>query len=255
MLNTWENTLVVIGCVALSCSFLIVLNRFWAAEKRRVHNDVIGWQITVIGTIYAVMIGFMLYAVWGNYQAADANVSGEANSVVNLYRVAETLPVQQRDQIQNLSQDYASAMIADEWPAMDRGEVGTKSSQIMKGLWTAITGTVATTNSQQTGLDHALYALTELTQHKRLRELQSHSSLPGILWAVLVCGGIITIVSCCMIGSENARLHFALIVALSLIISLTLAAIGDIDGPFRGSVHVSSYDFVQAQRTMATWRR
>jgi len=255
MLNSWENMAVIIVCVTLSCTFLVSLNRFWSPEKRRVHNDVIGWQITVIGTIYAVMIGFMLYAVWGNYQAADANVSGEANSAVNLFRIAAGLPAEQRDAIQKLSEDYANAMVTDEWPAMDKGKFGLSSREIIRGLWTVTTGTVATTNSQQTSLDHALYALTELTQHRRLRELQSHSTLPAILWAVLICGGVITIVACCLIGSENARLHFALIVALSLMISLTLTAIGDIDGPFRGSVHVSSYDFVQAQQTMAEWRK
>ena len=74
--------------------------------------------------------------------------------------------------------------------------------------------------------------------------------MPTILWAVMVIGGMITIGSCCLIGSENFPLHFALIFATSLLISLALIAIGDIDRPFQGSVHVSPYAFVRAQETM-----
>jgi hypothetical protein len=93
--------------------------------------------------------------------------------------------------------------------------------------------------------------LTDVTRHRRLRRLENHSGLPVILWAVLICGGIITVASACLIGSENAALHLTLVIGLSLLIALTLAAIADIDGPFRGSVHISPYAFVQAQRSMA----
>ena len=53
-------------------------------------------------------------------------------------------------------------------------------------------------------------------------------------------GGMITIASSCLIGSENVPLHFVLIISLSLLVSLALVAIGDIDRPFQGSVHVDS---------------
>ncbi|MEO6829147.1 MAG: hypothetical protein ABI164_05005, partial [Acidobacteriaceae bacterium] len=68
MLDSFQNIFLIAMWVALSLTFLILLNRFWAPTRRRAHNDVIGWQISVVGTIYAVMIGFMLYAVWANFQ-------------------------------------------------------------------------------------------------------------------------------------------------------------------------------------------
>jgi hypothetical protein len=38
--------------------------------------------------------------------------------------------------------------------------------------------------------------------------------------------------------------------AFSLLISLVLVAIADIDRPFQGAVHVSSYAFEQARQSM-----
>jgi hypothetical protein len=63
-------------------------------------------------------------------------------------------------------------------------------------------------------------------------------------------GGMITLASACLIGSENVALHFVLIIALSLLVSLALVAIGDIDRPFQGAVHVSPYAFQRARDTM-----
>jgi hypothetical protein len=45
-------------------------------------------------------------------------------------------------------------------------------------------------------------------------------------------------------------LHFVLIISLSLLVSLALVAIGDIDRPFQGSVHVTATAFQQAEDTM-----
>jgi hypothetical protein len=81
VLNTAQDVFLVIVWVVVSIAYLVLLNFLWPPARRRIHNDVIGWQISIIGTIYAVMIGFMLYAVWQNFQTADANVNGEANAL------------------------------------------------------------------------------------------------------------------------------------------------------------------------------
>ncbi len=63
MLSLDQNiVLLVITCV-LSVAFTLALNRVWPREKRPNQNDLIGWQLSILGTTYAVILGFMLYAV------------------------------------------------------------------------------------------------------------------------------------------------------------------------------------------------
>lgn len=59
------------------------LNRVWPWEKRRAYNDLIGWQLSILATTYAVILGFMLYAVWSSFGEAELNVNLEANAVVD----------------------------------------------------------------------------------------------------------------------------------------------------------------------------
>ena len=117
-------------------------------------------------------------------------------------------------------------------------------------LWSTTTQAPAANLEQQASLRQVMIELSSMTEHRRIRLLESRTKMPSILWGVLVMGGIITIASSCLIGSENVPLHFVLIIALSLLISLALVAIGDIDRPFQGSVHVSPSAFLRAQDTI-----
>jgi hypothetical protein len=48
------------GAVIHNALFMVVLNRIWPVASRHTPNDLIGWQLSVLGTTYAVTLGFML---------------------------------------------------------------------------------------------------------------------------------------------------------------------------------------------------
>lgn len=247
MLTNWQDIYLIVVSMALAITSLIVLNVVWPARQRRVHNDIIGWQVSVLGTIYAVMVGFMLYAVWTNFQMAEINADGEANALVNMCRIADGLPDASRNQIQTLAAQYVDVVLSYEWPKMSRGEPGWGDSSVILKFGQTLTHTPADNFTQQISLDHAMEQLSSLTEHRRVRQLESESQLPNVLWAVLLSGGVITILTCCLLGSENFTLHLTMIIAMSLLISLVLVAIADIDRPFQGTVHVRPTAFLRAQ--------
>lgn len=77
--------------------------------------------------------------------------------------------------------------------------------------------------------------------------MEAIASLPGILWAVLITGAVITIVSACLFGSVEFKLHMIQVVMLAVVLSLLLVAIADINRPFQGSVRVSPAGFERAR--------
>ncbi len=92
MLTQIENIVILLVTMTGSMAFMSLLNRTWPRDKRRIHNDLIGWQLNILGTTYAVILGFMLYTVWTNFGEANLNVDLEANALRNVYRLAEGLP-------------------------------------------------------------------------------------------------------------------------------------------------------------------
>ncbi len=251
MLDTAQDFLLVILIVVGTLLFRAILDKTWPHDKRREHNDIIGWQLSILGTTYAVILGFMLYTVWTDFGAAELNADAEANALVNLFRLADALPIQQREEIIQEARAYADVVVNQDWPAMARNDSNSLAShKINSRLWQILTSVKAATPEQLNAEDHALYELSSLAEHRRIRLLQSTSRLPFVLWCVLAAGAFLTIASCCMFGATSSFVHMTQVFCLSLLISLVLVAVADIDRPFQGTVHVSDMAFRRAQQNM-----
>ena len=250
MLSFWENLLVLAVVVGLTVLFLWALNRFWPRESRRMHNDMVGWQLSIVGTIYAVILGFMLYTVWSAYTVADVNVDLEASSAVDLYRLAQGLPAAQRAQLRSEALRYTHVVIDQDWPTMNRDGVPEASMAVSIQMWRTLMSVKAATPNEITAEDHALSELSSLNEHRRNRLLQSKSRLPAVLWCVLVAGGAMTVISACLFGGSSNFLHSVQVSSLALLVALVLLAIADIYRPFQGTVHVSTAAFERALESM-----
>ena len=251
MLTSAQSGLIVACTVSGSLLFMAGLNRLWPSRHRKVHNDLIGWQLGILGTTYAVILGFMLYTVWTNYGMADLNADQEANAVINLYRIAEGLPPSQAGQVRALARRYADTVVTRDWPQMGQSQSPEGSQSVDTALWKTLLSVKPTTASEGTAEDHALSEMSALSEHRRTRLLQNASRIPGILWWVLILGAVVTIASATMFGTGSQLLHALQVFSFSFLVSLVLVAIADIDRPFQGSVHVNSFAFERARQVMS----
>src|ERR1700744_6662418 len=135
MLTLSQNIVILLSMMPGSMLFMAALNRTWPREKRQVHNDLIGWQLNIIGTTYAVILGFMLYTVWTDFGAANLNADLQASALRNVYRLAESLPEEQRIQLQVQARSYAQAVIDQDWPEMAQNRTPEESHNINQTMW------------------------------------------------------------------------------------------------------------------------
>ena len=241
---------IIIACIFGALLVLSLLRHYWSPSTRMAHNDVVGPNVSVIGTTYAVLIAFMLSGVWNNLQQAGLNAEQEANSLVNIFRFAYHLPPASRTQIQDLARAYCQAMISEEWPMMAQEKQSPTAHRITQQLWSTLSGVQPRNASEQTVMDHSLSELSEMTEHRRIRLLQSRQHLPALLWAVLIVGGIVTVGSTCLFGVENFKLHVVQVFEISFLLSLMLVAIASINRPYQGDVRVGPGAFQYALETM-----
>ena len=250
MLSLGANIYILIAILAMSIGFMAGLNKIWPVSLRYTSNDQIGWQLNILGTTYAVILGFMLYTEWSTFSAATLNANLEASALRNIFRLSEGLPAQQRTQLEQQVRAYADAVVNEDWPQMARGELPETSHLINEGMWRTLMSVKTVDPSENTAEDHALSELSSLTQYRRTRLLQSVTRLPTIFWCVLWVGGILTVASASMIGWMSARLHAIQVCSLTLVVTLVMLAIADVDRPYQGWVHISDYPFRRAQENM-----
>jgi Protein of unknown function (DUF4239) len=251
MLTFAQNIVILVSAMVVSLGFMAGLNRLWPIKQRYVGNDQIGWQLSVLGTTYAVILGFMLYNEWNNFRSANLNVDLEASALRNIYRLSEALPQPQRQQVNDLTHAYARAAIAQDWPQMQAGQLPNGTHLANERLWTTLLAVRAGSGSESLAQSQALSELSALTTHRRTRLLESTQRLPSIFWAVLLTGGVLTTLSVSMFGSISAKLHTFQVFSITLLVTLAMLAISDVGRPFHGWVHVSEFAFERALENMA----
>jgi Protein of unknown function (DUF4239) len=249
VLSLTGNIVILVVAMAASLVFTLAMNRLWPVGLRYTENDLVGWQLSVLGTTYAVTLGFMLYTEWGDFKAADLNVELEANALRNIYRLAQGLPHDRAD-IERLTNSYATEVVERDWPQMGRGGTPEESHEVNEQLWKSLLSVVIEKPMEIEAHHQALNELSLLTQYRRTRLLDSKYELPVIFWCVLLVGGSLTIVSVSIFGSRQPRIHMLQVLSLTLLITLVMLTIADIDKPFQGWVHVGDYAFRRALETM-----
>jgi len=182
LLNALQSISLVAAGILLSLLLLWWLRRVWPPRDRTTHNNIIGWQIGFLGTSYAVIVAFMLSDVWSSYQSADANAEVEANSLIILYRMADGLPATQGAELKALTRRYADSVITDEWPAMYEGRTSGSGMRLIQSMWKVTLQSQPQTSGEQVVLNRAVTEMASLAEHRRIRQLQSRSRLPGIFW-------------------------------------------------------------------------
>jgi len=246
MLSVAESSFAVVMALVASLLLVAVLNRLWPISRRKLVNDVTGWQLGILGTTYGVILGFMLYTVWTDFRAADVDTNLEASSLLNVYRLAAELPSAERDTMQALALKYADVTVNQEWPAMQRQEESNASVLVGEEMWQVLTrvktGGVVAANS----VDHLTSALSNLTERRNLREQARAVRLPPVLWLLLLAGAGATVGSACLLGNDNKWLHYCQVFALTFVVAVALSAIADLARPFEGAVCVSPIAFERA---------
>lgn len=239
MLSYVQSTLLILVSVAMALLLVAILNRVWPVENRKIINDVNAWQMGVLGTTYGVILGFMLFTVWSDFRMAEVDVALEAASLLNVHHIAAGLPEPQREAMAGLALKYANAAVNEEWPEMQQQRESHAGGVTLEQMWQVLIAAQANSSTETTAVDHLTTALATLAERRRLRQDQYESQLPGILWVLLLVGGLATVISSCLLGNDKKWLHYCQVMALSFVIVATLAAIADLARPFEGAVSVS----------------
>jgi hypothetical protein len=248
MLSYVQSSLFVIGAMTLSILLVAVLNRAWPISKRKLVNDVTGWQLGILGTTYGVILGFMLFTVWNDFRSAEVNANMEASALLTVSRVSAGLPQPERDAIHALGLKYAETAINNDWPAMEAQQNDQASQRVVGEMWKVLAE--MKTAGGDNSADHLASALKDLSERRNLREQEFQDRLPGILWLLLMAGAGATVGSSCLLGNDNKWLHYCQVLALTFVVSVTLASIADLARPFEGGVSVTPIAFERAMALM-----
>jgi hypothetical protein len=242
--------LLTVGATVYSIGLMLVTRRAFGVDRLSFNNEVAGFKFAVIGVLYAVILAFVVIAVWEDFRKTEDAVRDEAKAVVDLHRIAFALPAEGGADIRRHLADYSHDVLEREWQTMAVGEPSEAVAEHLDRLSRAILDTSPQNAREEALYQEALRLLSAITDNRTERLDSSAGSMPGILWLVLIIGALITLGYPAFFGSTNLLAQILMTAALAILVALALLLGLAFSYPFTGEVRVSAFPFDQALREM-----
>jgi hypothetical protein len=243
--------LVISGICLLSLGGLELVQRLVPTASRQPHNDVAGFIYAAWGVIYAVLLALVVIAVWEEYGAAKETVEQEANAAADIFWLADRLPEPRGTHVQELVRSYADEVVQREWPLMEQGQAPLMTQErgtpagwtIIDDIRQDIQGFEPRTRAEEQLYAEGLDQVDTLSDARRMRLVASEEGVPGVLWAVLIFGGIAVVGFTYLFGLASTWAHRLMVVTLAAVIGLVLFTIGALEYPFSGGARIGTGAF------------
>jgi hypothetical protein len=247
----WVLTLLlVLGASVYAIGLMLGTRLLYGVDRLRLNNEVAGFKFAVIGVFYAVLLAFVVVAVWEDFRQTESTVRDEAKAAVDLHRITFALPGETGAEIRKHLIAYTKDVREYEWPTMAVGEPSDVVAKDLDQLTKAIFNVNPATWQELALYQDALRLLARLTDNRNERLDSADGSVPGILWFVLIVGSLITLGYPAFFGSTHLVAQVLMTASLAVLVAIALLLGLVFDYPFTGGVQVSSLPFEQALREM-----
>jgi uncharacterized membrane protein YfcA len=205
------------------------------------HNEVGGFIIAVVGTLYAVLLGFLTVTAWQHFSEARDLVALESASAADAWHTALGLPAAPRSRVRTDVLAYANAMLAHDWPDMRVGRVHPIADIIVMDAIGAAGNFVPKNPRESNAQAATLQQLGTLHDYRQRRIFSSLSGVSWFEWLILLIGAVCVICFCWLFGSSNPRAHLLMTSAVAIIVAAILVLLFELQYPFRSAVGIGTF--------------
>ncbi len=241
-----------LASITASVAGLFVVRWLAPAQWLHANNEVAGNYLQTLGTIYAVLLAFVVFVVWQQHNDVRAAVHSEANELSDTHRLIRSFPEPIRARVTSRLYAYRAAVVEDEWTALSVGQSSERAGKVLEEIWKALEVFEPQTRREEVLYGEVLARFNDLSDARTHRLHCSGLRLPPTLWALLVLNGGLVVGSMWFFGLESFLAQALMTIALAGSIGFILYLIADLDNPFWGAWQVSPDAFRTALERAAS---
>ncbi len=253
-LPTWViYTFFVVATALFAWGLSVYLHKHFRGKAASSMGEAAAAYSTVVGSLFAILTGFLINAAFGTVNTSREIVANEASAANQIAWIARDIGGAKGEGIQRDLQAYLGKVEAEEWPRLgDRGYDNTvleetrgasamlQLEELQKGIASVIS-TFEDSSTPSLVRAQALHAALEnLQTQRRLRFDTAQSTTPFGLFALALVAGIALIANSIVVTLRGRRWDAFVAAGITLIVGLDLALIVNLSAPFAGGFTVSS---------------
>ncbi|MCF2530921.1 bestrophin-like domain [Yinghuangia soli] len=240
---SWSGILILVGTLLGVTGCIYVVQRFVPHPLREQHNDVAGFIFAAVGVLYAVLLAFVVIAVWENHASARETTFKEADELAGLYWVSRELPLPLGAELEKQTLEYAKTVMHKEWPLMAEQHSSPEATQLVYKLRAGVMGYQPGGPREEMLAERAVSHLENMASARRERLSQVDEDVPSLLWFALIAGAVLTVGFTFLFGLSNTFTHTLMVLMLTGLVVVSLLVIREMDFPFDGVTKVEPTSF------------
>lgn len=229
--------------VILSAVGQVLVKKLMGTETIALCHEVGGYYMSIVGSMYAVVLGLVIFDAITNFQDASLAVKDEAKALLAVYSLADQFEGKGKAQVKELASDYVREVVENEWRTMDQGDFSPKARSIMWKLLDQVKQIEPQSENQRVVLPIMINEALMAWSARRARIEKIGIGIPDLEWFTLLAGAVITILFTYFftIAIGTAQLFMTGMVAFMVAINLYLVLM--FGNPYSGDLRIPATAF------------
>jgi hypothetical protein len=227
---------IVLGAATLSVAAMLAVRRYGAEDAVLTDSNHASAIYGVVGTAFAVILGFIMFFSFGGFSDAKHASGAEASAVTDMFQSSKYFPAD-HELVGGELICYGRAVIHQDWPAMDRNERSDVAAQWRLDIEDTIRRNVRPTGASQVAAFGAVLGEQDrVSDARRTRLTEADPAVSPPVMLILILGGVVSTAFVLLFADrrESALLQGAQIASVAGLVVAGLAVIWFLDHPYEG---------------------
>jgi hypothetical protein len=228
----------VAGAALLGIALLLLVRRRAPDGGFFTDGDRAAGVFGVLATGFSVMLGFVVFLAFANYDVSRSGAETEAIVLVHQFESAQLMPPKAAPALAGKVVCYGRYVVHQEWPRMESGDNSQTISPWGFSLFESLETIEPRTSSEQSAYDAWLEQTSAREDARNDRLHGAEGVIPTPLWIVLLFTAVVIFVFMMFFADSGERWYVQalLIGSVAGVMVATLLVIGFLDTPFREGI-------------------
>lgn len=235
--------LIIISTLITHFGIKIVQKKF-SHEQLIENHEVAGYIYNAMELMYAVLMAFVVYINWNNYDAVKKNIYSEAEELGSLFMDTYGYPDSVREPLQQAIYKYTKSIYEEEWNSFEKGVVNEITYSKYLKIWEEYFKLRNNPSINQIIYQESIQRLNFLGDCRNLRIFHMQDKIPFFIWSALLVYCFISCSFMYFFSLKHKTAHTIMASTFTFVNLLMFYLVLALDHPFIGVLKIQPKEFI-----------
>ena len=226
---------------ALALSGVLRQTGFYNFTAREVEG--LNVLIQLVGDIYAVLLAFTIFVIWGQFTEVENCVMRECNLLEDLLRFSKYLSSDAHAEIRKAMANYTRQVLRYEWPALGDGRRDRQTDELFSHFVNSVVQFKLAGEMEQSMYARLVDMVQETSQRRDERVAKSLTRIPPTISGLVTTIARVLLLLVFVYPFHHWLAGVACFVLVAIVLFLANLVMTDTDNPLKGIWNVTPQPF------------